>query len=136
MYIFFSQYDFEGRKDLVKFIKAVQNEGLYVILRVGPYIGGEWNFGCGDLLDFLLLSLVLFISLFIFLAVLLRMILLLSYRGFPVWLRFIPGIELRTDNDAFKVCTFMVSEIGDFFLCANCYFVNGVNQNVMKAHFK
>lgn len=66
MYIFFSQYDFEGRKDLVKFIKAVQNEGLYVILRVGPYIGGEWNFGCGDLLDFLLLSLVLFISLFIF----------------------------------------------------------------------
>ncbi|XP_019152748.1 PREDICTED: beta-galactosidase 5-like isoform X2 [Ipomoea nil] len=60
-------YNFEGRYDLVRFIKTVQKVGLYVHLRIGPYICGEWNFG-----------------------------------GFPVWLRFVPGISFRTNNGPFK----------------------------------
>ncbi|KAI3706395.1 hypothetical protein L6452_24105 [Arctium lappa] len=62
-----NQYDFEGRKDLVKFVKLVADAGLYVHLRIGPYVCAEWNYG-----------------------------------GFPVWLHFVPGIELRTDNEPFK----------------------------------
>ncbi|KAK3438940.1 hypothetical protein EUGRSUZ_C03898, partial [Eucalyptus grandis] len=61
------QYYFEDRYDLVRFIKLVQQAGLYVHLRIGPYICAEWNFG-----------------------------------GFPVWLKFVPGISFRTDNKAFK----------------------------------
>ncbi|KAG8376142.1 hypothetical protein BUALT_Bualt09G0032500 [Buddleja alternifolia] len=62
------KYNFEGRYDLVKFIKVVQQAGLYVHLRIGPYVCAEWNFG-----------------------------------GFPVWLKYVPGIEFRTDNQPFKV---------------------------------
>ncbi|KAK1289663.1 Beta-galactosidase 8 [Acorus calamus] len=61
------QYDFEGRKDLVKFVKLVAEAGLYLHLRIGPYVCAEWNYG-----------------------------------GFPVWLHFVPGIKLRTDNEPFK----------------------------------
>ena len=39
------QYYFEDRYDLVRFVKTVQGIGLYVNLRIGPYICGEWNFG-------------------------------------------------------------------------------------------
>ncbi|KNA18058.1 hypothetical protein SOVF_073980 [Spinacia oleracea] len=39
------QYDFSGRYDLVKFIKEVQAQGLYVCLRIGPYIESEWSYG-------------------------------------------------------------------------------------------
>ncbi|XP_022867803.1 beta-galactosidase-like [Olea europaea var. sylvestris] len=62
------KYNFEGRFDLVKFIKLVQQAGLYVHLRIGPYVCAEWNFG-----------------------------------GFPVWLKYVPGIEFRTNNQPFKV---------------------------------
>ncbi|CAK9144124.1 unnamed protein product [Ilex paraguariensis] len=62
------KYYFEGRYDLVKFIKLVQQAGLYVHLRIGPYVCAEWNFG-----------------------------------GFPVWLKYVPGMEFRTDNKPFKV---------------------------------
>ncbi|KAL3535619.1 hypothetical protein ACH5RR_004080 [Cinchona calisaya] len=60
-------YNFEGRGDIVKFLKLVKAAGLYVHLRIGPYICAEWNFG-----------------------------------GFPVWLKYVPGIEFRTDNGPFK----------------------------------
>ncbi|WMV13106.1 hypothetical protein MTR67_006491 [Solanum verrucosum] len=60
-------YNFEGRNDLVRFIKLIQKAGLYMHLRIGPYICGEWNFG-----------------------------------GFPVWLKYVPGISFRTDNEPFK----------------------------------
>ncbi|KAI3464903.1 hypothetical protein Pfo_021566 [Paulownia fortunei] len=60
-------YNFEGRYDLVRFVKTVQKLGLYVHLRVGPYVCAEWNFG-----------------------------------GFPVWLKYVPGISFRTDNEPFK----------------------------------
>ncbi|KAG8491483.1 hypothetical protein CXB51_014688 [Gossypium anomalum] len=60
-------YYFADRYDLVRFIKLVQQAGLYVHLRIGPYICAEWNFG-----------------------------------GFPVWLKYVPGIAFRTDNEPFK----------------------------------
>ncbi|KAL8035896.1 hypothetical protein ABFX02_12G124700 [Erythranthe guttata] len=60
-------YNFEGRFDIIKFIKLVQQAGLYVNLHIGPYACAEWNFG-----------------------------------GFPVWLKYVPGIEFRTDNQPFK----------------------------------
>ncbi|KAJ6412098.1 hypothetical protein OIU84_005207 [Salix udensis] len=43
-------YNFEDRFDLVRFIKTVQKVGLYVHLRIGPYVCAEWNFGlqCKD----------------------------------------------------------------------------------------
>ncbi|KAF5935208.1 hypothetical protein HYC85_026337 [Camellia sinensis] len=44
--MFFSHpYNFAGRYDLVRFIKLVQQAGLYVHLRIGPYVCAEWNFG-------------------------------------------------------------------------------------------
>lgn len=61
------KYNFDGRYDLVRFIKTVQKVGLYVHLRIGPYVCAEWNFG-----------------------------------GFPVWLKYVPGISFRTDNGPFK----------------------------------
>ncbi|KAL5778798.1 hypothetical protein ACOSQ2_009535 [Xanthoceras sorbifolium] len=39
------QYDFSGRKDLVSFIKEIQAQGLYVSLRIGPFIESEWTYG-------------------------------------------------------------------------------------------
>ena len=38
-------YDFSGQNDLVAFVKAAQAEGLYVILRSGPYSCAEWDLG-------------------------------------------------------------------------------------------
>ncbi|KAI3684908.1 hypothetical protein L6452_34137 [Arctium lappa] len=60
-------YDFSGRYDIARFIKTVASAGLYVNLRIGPYVCAEWNFG-----------------------------------GFPVWLKYVPGISFRTDNEPFK----------------------------------
>nr|XP_018676451.1 PREDICTED: beta-galactosidase 7 isoform X1 [Musa acuminata subsp. malaccensis] len=39
------QYDFRGRFNLVRFIKQVQAGGLYVSLRIGPFIQSEWKYG-------------------------------------------------------------------------------------------
>ncbi|KAK6932497.1 Beta-galactosidase, beta-sandwich domain [Dillenia turbinata] len=39
------KYYFEGRFDLVKFVKTVQEAGLFVHLRIGPYACAEWNYG-------------------------------------------------------------------------------------------
>ncbi|XP_010049745.2 beta-galactosidase isoform X2 [Eucalyptus grandis] len=60
-------YYFGDRYDLVRFIKLVQQAGLYVHLRIGPYVCAEWNFG-----------------------------------GFPVWLKYVPGIAFRTNNKPFE----------------------------------
>ncbi|XP_020247080.1 beta-galactosidase 15 isoform X3 [Asparagus officinalis] len=40
-----AEYNFEGRYDLVKFAKLVGSNGLYLHLRIGPYVCAEWNFG-------------------------------------------------------------------------------------------
>ncbi|XP_076914228.1 beta-galactosidase 3-like [Bidens hawaiensis] len=61
-------YNFEGRYDLVHFVKLVHKAGMYMHLRIGPFVCAEWNFG-----------------------------------GFPVWLKYVPGISFRTDNEPFKM---------------------------------
>ncbi len=38
-------YDFSGNNDVAEFIREAQEEGLYVILRPGPYVCAEWDFG-------------------------------------------------------------------------------------------
>ena len=39
-------WDFEtGNKDLAEYIRTAGEEGLYVILRPGPYVCAEWEFG-------------------------------------------------------------------------------------------
>jgi beta-galactosidase len=38
-------YDFSGNNDVAEFIREAQHEGLYVILRPGPYACAEWEFG-------------------------------------------------------------------------------------------
>jgi hypothetical protein len=49
-------------------------------------------------------------------------------RGLPVWLRDIPGIEFRTDNEPFKVClqscnTHSFQTSADFFTILDCRFI-------------
>jgi beta-galactosidase len=39
------QYDFTGNLDIATFIKKAQKEDLMVIVRPGPYICAEWEFG-------------------------------------------------------------------------------------------
>lgn len=39
------RYDFEGNNDVAEFIREAQEEGLYVILRPGPYVCAEWEWG-------------------------------------------------------------------------------------------
>ncbi|GLT93472.1 hypothetical protein SLE2022_112640 [Rubroshorea leprosula] len=39
------QYDFTGNRDIIRFLKTIREENMYAILRIGPYICGEWNFG-------------------------------------------------------------------------------------------
>lgn len=38
-------YDFSGNNDIAAFIRIAQQEGLYVILRPGPYVCAEWDLG-------------------------------------------------------------------------------------------
>lgn len=39
------RFDFTGQNDLAVFLKTAQEEGLYVVLRPGPYACAEWEFG-------------------------------------------------------------------------------------------
>lgn len=39
------KFDFTGEADLAKFIRTAQELGLYVVLRPGPYVCAEWDFG-------------------------------------------------------------------------------------------
>ncbi|KAH0879010.1 hypothetical protein HID58_066404 [Brassica napus] len=39
------QYDFSGNLDLIRFLKTIQDQKLYVVLRIGPYVCAEWNYG-------------------------------------------------------------------------------------------
>ncbi len=38
-------YDFDGNNDVAEFVREAQQEGLYVILRPGPYVCAEWEWG-------------------------------------------------------------------------------------------
>ncbi|KAK7264196.1 hypothetical protein RJT34_31801 [Clitoria ternatea] len=39
------KFTMEGNYDLVKFMKLIQEKGMYATLRVGPFIQAEWNHG-------------------------------------------------------------------------------------------
>lgn len=39
------QFTFEGDLDVAEFVREAQREGLYVIIRPGPYVCTEWDFG-------------------------------------------------------------------------------------------
>jgi len=39
------KFTFEGEADVERFLDIAQDLGLNVLLRVGPYICGEWDFG-------------------------------------------------------------------------------------------
>ncbi|KAL3513657.1 hypothetical protein ACH5RR_026374 [Cinchona calisaya] len=39
------QYDFSGRRNILRFIKEIQAQGLYACIRIGPYIESEWTYG-------------------------------------------------------------------------------------------
>jgi hypothetical protein len=39
------KFDFEGQADLRHFVELIGTEGMYCILRPGPYICAEWDFG-------------------------------------------------------------------------------------------
>lgn len=39
------QFNFEGIADIVQFVKTAEKVGLHVIVRPGPYICAEWEFG-------------------------------------------------------------------------------------------
>jgi len=38
-------FDFSGQNDVAAFVRLAQEEGLYVILRPGPYVCSEWDLG-------------------------------------------------------------------------------------------
>ncbi|KAG4973722.1 hypothetical protein JHK87_030543 [Glycine soja] len=61
------KYSIEPQYDYIKFIKLIQKKGMYVTLRVGPFIQAEWNHG-----------------------------------GLPYWLREVPEIIFRSNNEPFK----------------------------------
>lgn len=51
-YVFWEQhepqegvYDFSGRRDLGRFLDLCHEAGMYVVLRIGPYVCAETNFG-------------------------------------------------------------------------------------------
>ena len=39
------EFDFGGNLDLAEYLRTAQSEGLWVLLRPGPYICSEWEFG-------------------------------------------------------------------------------------------
>src|SRR6185437_12330655 len=39
------KFDFSGNLDLAEYVRTAREEGLWVILRPGPYICTEWDFG-------------------------------------------------------------------------------------------
>jgi beta-galactosidase len=38
-------YDFSGQRDVAEFVREARSEGLFVILRPGPYVCAEWEWG-------------------------------------------------------------------------------------------
>ncbi|MBO9586240.1 MAG: beta-galactosidase [Flavobacterium sp.] len=39
------KFDFSGEKDIVQFVKLIQENGMYCIIRPGPYVCAEWDMG-------------------------------------------------------------------------------------------
>ena len=92
---FLWQYYFEGRFDLVKFVKTVQEAGLFVHLHIGPYACAEWNYG---LVFFSIKSSGLNYTPCAYVCASLKLLLhfcTFLNRGFPLRLHFIPGIQFH-----------------------------------------
>lgn len=117
------QYNFEGRYDLVKFVKLAAEAGLYVHLRIGPYVCAEWNYGSGLNLFTFFFWLILWFY-YKNLGWLFFEMVDLWNSGFPVWLHFVPGIKFRTDNEPFKViCLFVLFLFIMLLMCKYCWLV-------------
>ncbi|KAG9443679.1 hypothetical protein H6P81_015019 [Aristolochia fimbriata] len=41
----YREYNFEGNLDFIRFLKNIQEAGLYAVLRIGPYVCAEWSYG-------------------------------------------------------------------------------------------
>ena len=39
------QYDFTGQNDVAEFVRLIQKNGMYCIVRPGPYVCAEWDMG-------------------------------------------------------------------------------------------
>ncbi|KAF6174297.1 hypothetical protein GIB67_040790 [Kingdonia uniflora] len=39
------EYDFSGNLDIIRFLKTIKSAGMYAVLRIGPYVCAEWNYG-------------------------------------------------------------------------------------------
>jgi beta-galactosidase len=39
------KFDFSGEKDVAEFVRLIQKNGMYCILRPGPYVCAEWDMG-------------------------------------------------------------------------------------------
>jgi beta-galactosidase len=39
------KFDFKGQADIAEFVKLIQKNGMYCILRPGPYVCAEWDMG-------------------------------------------------------------------------------------------
>jgi beta-galactosidase len=59
-------FNFAGDHDLNAYLQLIKSMGMYAIVRVGPYVCGEWSMG-----------------------------------GYPIWLKFKPGLRVREDNPQF-----------------------------------
>ncbi|PNT68547.1 beta-galactosidase 11 [Brachypodium distachyon] len=82
-------YNFEGRYDMIKFFKLVQEHEMFAMVRIGPFVQAEWNHG-----------------------------------GLPYWLREVPDIIFRTNNEPFKkhmqkFVTMIVNKLKDAKLFAS-----------------
>ena len=39
------KYDLTGNKDWIQFVREAKEVGLFVILRIGPFVASEWDYG-------------------------------------------------------------------------------------------
>ena len=39
------EFDFKGQNDIAAFCRLAQKEGMYIMLRPGPYVCSEWEMG-------------------------------------------------------------------------------------------
>ena len=75
------------------------------MLRIGPFIAAEWNFGSDSFPSTVLVRLYMFVVISFlwcnynehFSSV------CVGFRGVPVWLHYIPGTVFQTNNEPFKV---------------------------------
>ena len=40
-----AEYDFTGNKNWTRFVEMAGEAGLFVVLRVGPFVASEWDYG-------------------------------------------------------------------------------------------